>query len=323
MAPFFDTSFLAFLRSFFKTEVAGAVAREALLAGDEWDLFNEAGRVTADGMNLVFEKSEMLFPPGEVLICRAIIHEPVRGSGPGVFLSWRDTDCGLHLAAHSNLAFLRPRHLKTSPKPLPACPACLCQTFGCFMEKDDHVCGPSALWRKKPIASLRPHPGCTAENLGDPSALTENETKPSAASATHSTASYRYREGNSHDKYWWLLGPDMVLPLYHAVIEYVTETSPPAATRDTFVREGGEEEPQLTLESPPANATSSSVGAVSPLPAPFARTLPRRSASCAVRPLSRDSDRPSTDDAEKESCLLRGAEENSREDFGSFLEILT
>ncbi|KFG39913.1 leucine rich repeat-containing protein, partial [Toxoplasma gondii RUB] len=94
------------LRSFFKTESSSAGAREVLRANEEWHLFTEDGCVTAEGMDWVFEKAAMLFPPGELLICRAIIHQP---------------------------------------------------TLSCLMVGDDHVCGPSALWQKKPMAHLVPY----------------------------------------------------------------------------------------------------------------------------------------------------------------------
>ncbi|PFH33327.1 leucine rich repeat-containing protein [Besnoitia besnoiti] len=166
------------LRSFFKREVAGAVAREALRAREEWSLFSGEGCVTAQGMEYVFDNSAMLFPPGELLICRAIIHEP---------------------------------------------------TLSCLMVEDDHVCGPSALWRKKPIRSLAPY-AAPAEEEEDPAKEEPSEACPPPAC---STASYRYREGQPHDKYWWILSPDMVLPLYHVVIDYenAKTAAPPAGNR--------------------------------------------------------------------------------------------
>nr|CEL66848.1 TPA: Cell wall surface anchor family protein, related [Neospora caninum Liverpool] len=155
--------------SFFKTEMSSAGAREVLRANEEWNLFTEDGCVTAEGMDWVFEKDAMLFPPGELLICRAIIHEP---------------------------------------------------TLSCLMVDDDHVCGPSVLWQKKPIDSLVSYTDATEEDDDEDEDGIRRKTPPQAH---RSTASYRYREGRPHDKYWWILSPDVVLPLYHVVIEYVTE----------------------------------------------------------------------------------------------------
>lgn len=123
----------------------------------------------------------------------------------------------------------------------------------------------------------------------------------------------------------WLLGPDMVLPLYHAVIEYVTENSSPAVTADSCMREREEEKP-LTPESsrdaPPGSATASSFGAILPLPASLSGSPSRLSASHGARPPSPDSEPPATHECGKTSCLVHHAEGNDREYFGSFLEIL-
>ncbi|EPT29513.1 leucine rich repeat-containing protein [Toxoplasma gondii ME49] len=158
------------LRSFFKTESSSAGAREVLRANEEWHLFTEDGCVTAEGMDWVFEKATMLFPPGELLICRAIIHQP---------------------------------------------------TLSCLMVGDDHVCGPSALWQKKPMAHLVPYSDATEETEVEDEDKDGIREAPTLARS--STASYRYREGQPHDKYWWILSPDVVLPLYHVVIGYETE----------------------------------------------------------------------------------------------------